>query len=157
VVENDPPSAALTSTDELLKSYLADRDVPCPQCEYNLRDLQSNLCPECGEKIVLGINLVEPKQAAAITGLIGLAAGAGMNGLLLIYAVIMILIRTFVGQFITPFLLMNGIGLLTLGALLLAWLHKWKQIRAHRRRWMLATGCWLLTLIDLAIFTALIK
>lgn len=35
----------------LLRRYLADHDVPCPRCEYNLRDLESDSCPECGEPL----------------------------------------------------------------------------------------------------------
>ncbi|MEO0482960.1 MAG: hypothetical protein AAF138_05010 [Planctomycetota bacterium] len=31
-----------------LRTYLKDRDAPCPRCGYNLRDLQRTSCPECG-------------------------------------------------------------------------------------------------------------
>jgi hypothetical protein len=34
-------------TDELLREYLRDRDVPCPSCGYNLRNLMTTVCPEC--------------------------------------------------------------------------------------------------------------
>jgi len=33
---------------ELLLTYLADRDVACPECYYNLRDNKEGRCPECG-------------------------------------------------------------------------------------------------------------
>src|SRR4051812_44145979 len=71
---------------KLLLQFLAGRDVECPQCRYNLRDLQSDLCPECGERIALRVQLVEPRQAAPIVGLIGLSAGVGFNALLILYA-----------------------------------------------------------------------
>src|SRR3954452_18346660 len=77
---------------ELLVRFLADRDVECPQCRYNLRDLRSDLCPECGERIALRVQLVEPRQAAPIVGLIGLSAGVGFNALLILYA---FLVRAF--------------------------------------------------------------
>src|SRR5688572_24753805 len=32
----------------LLRAFLAGRDVSCPNCEYNLRDLAGDRCPECG-------------------------------------------------------------------------------------------------------------
>lgn len=34
-----------------LITYLATHDAPCPGCGYNLRGLQGNTCPECGESI----------------------------------------------------------------------------------------------------------
>jgi len=33
---------------ELLLNYLADRDVACPECYYNLRGNTDSICPECG-------------------------------------------------------------------------------------------------------------
>lgn len=36
------------SQQSLLRRFLADRDVPCPHCEYNLRGLETDRCPECG-------------------------------------------------------------------------------------------------------------
>jgi hypothetical protein len=43
-----------------LRDYLASRDVPCPDCAYNLRDLVFPRCPECG----LQITLVTLKRSA---------------------------------------------------------------------------------------------
>lgn len=33
--------------------FLADRDVACPTCGYNLRNLQSGRCPECSLELKL--------------------------------------------------------------------------------------------------------
>src|SRR5258708_6757298 len=79
------------SPTELLQLFLTDRDTPCPQCGYNLRSLRDERCPECGETLVLRVNVAEPRQGALITGLIGLSAGAGLSGLLLIYIAIQVL------------------------------------------------------------------
>lgn len=35
-----------------LLEYLAERDVPCPGCGYNLRNLTGALCPECGKPAI---------------------------------------------------------------------------------------------------------
>src|SRR5690348_16408064 len=69
----------------LLRDFLTDHDVTCPQCQYNLRNLTGDRCPECGEQLALGVHLVEPKLAAPIAGLVGLACGLGLNGLLILY------------------------------------------------------------------------
>ena len=44
----------------LLRLYLARRDVRCPLCGYNLRNLTSARCPECGEIIELRVGLAKP-------------------------------------------------------------------------------------------------
>jgi len=36
-------------------AFLAGRSVPCPRCAYDLRDIQTARCPECGEPLVLKI------------------------------------------------------------------------------------------------------
>ncbi len=38
-----------------LSTLLHNRDVPCPHCQYNLRNLTADRCPECG--LPLSINL----------------------------------------------------------------------------------------------------
>lgn len=38
---------------ERLARYLADRDLPCPKCRYNLRGTRSQSCPECGTALSL--------------------------------------------------------------------------------------------------------
>lgn len=52
------PEAAPPMSDsaaDLLQTYLADRDVPCPGCGYNLRGHTGARCPECGVRLVLGV------------------------------------------------------------------------------------------------------
>ena len=82
---DDPAPQVEPRERSLLREFLADQDIQCPQCRYNLRSLTGDRCPECGEQLLLGVHLVEPKLAAPIAGIIGLAAGAGLNGLLIVY------------------------------------------------------------------------
>jgi hypothetical protein len=142
----------------LLTVFLADQDQPCPQCEYNLRNLQGTRCPECGEELVLRVNMVEPRQRLLITGLIGLSAGAGLNGLLLIYGLIQLIQRPyFSGD--GRFWILCGVGLLIEGGALIAWLLLWRPIRrkSTSMRAILAACCWLLKLLDIVIFSLSIK
>jgi hypothetical protein len=37
----------------LVRSYVAERDVPCYGCGYNLRGLAGPTCPECGRTLLL--------------------------------------------------------------------------------------------------------
>lgn len=72
---------------ELLRHYLADRDEPCPRCGYNLRQLQSLRCPECGDALRLRIALVEPRMAAYLTLLAVCAIALGGALLMCLLAV----------------------------------------------------------------------
>lgn len=66
---------------ELLNAFLADRDVPCPRCGYNLRMLVGRRCPECGDELTLRVGLVEPRMGAYLTALSASCAGVGGGGL----------------------------------------------------------------------------
>lgn len=39
------------SREQKLAAYLAERDVLCPKCGYNLRGVQQGVCPECGSRL----------------------------------------------------------------------------------------------------------
>jgi len=43
------------TTDDLLLAFLRGRDVACPRCGYNLRDLTAAHCPECREPLALDV------------------------------------------------------------------------------------------------------
>jgi hypothetical protein len=141
----------------LLATFLADHDQPCPQYGYNLRNLQGTRCPECGEDLVLRVNAAEPRQKLLIAGLIGLSAGAGLNGLLLIYAMIIMLRKRFGGD--QKFWYVCGVGLLIEAGAMFAWLRSWRTIRRlpMSARLLLVVGCWVLALIDIVIFSFTIK
>ena len=143
---------------DLLGRFLHGRDVACPGCGYNLRDLPGDRCPECGQEIVLHLQLAEPRQAALLAGLIGLSAGAGLNGLLVVYFVI---ISVFM-RFASPdnrFLWTIGIGLAVHAIGLVVWLRYWRRIRrlGGGTRWLLALACCVMPLVDIVIFSFSIR
>ena len=65
----------------LLTQFLADRDVTCPRCGYNLRGGASSACPECGDGLQLQVGLVYPRMAAYITTLVATSVGLGGSAL----------------------------------------------------------------------------
>lgn len=112
---------------EALAAYLADRDVACPGCGYNLRGLKAERCPECNEALQLQVGLCEPKLGLFITGITGLASGLGFHLFILMWFV-------YEDQysFGTPWyeitVLLISLGVL--GILLLGWVHM--RRRFHR-------------------------
>ncbi len=68
---------------ELIRSFLADRDFPCPGCSYNLRGVEQPLCPECGRAIELTINRPGRSRGYLLFVLLALGwvfAAGTMNG-----------------------------------------------------------------------------
>ena len=148
-------SVPTDSEDAFLVAYLRDRDVECPICQYNLRNLQTDRCPECGEHLTIQLAPAEAKQKLLIVGLVGLASGLGFNALLLLYWYIITFRRTYrsgsddvriVGQL--------SLGVAVFGALVWAWTRWWPRLRQQSvvKRAILAFFCYLLALVDVVIF-----
>jgi hypothetical protein len=144
---------------QLLHQFLQGRDVPCPSCAYNLRDLPGERCPECGQVIVLRVQLAEPKLAAMLTGLVGLSAGAGLNGLLLVYFLITVAVIRRSSGGMAYFFAFNAIGFLVQGGALAAWIALWRRIRRlpPALRWLLAAGGCVMSLADIVLFSLTIR
>ena len=139
---------------DFLRNFLAGRDAPCPNCGYNLRDLTGDRCPECGQALILRIQLAEPKMAAFLTGLVGLSAGAGFSGLLLIYFFLIVWLKGISGAG-AGWIWTDVIGLAVQGAALFVWLRLRARLRVMSAgsRWALALACWGLSMANLVWFT----
>lgn len=88
-VAASPPVSVDPPRDTLLASFLARRDVPCPnpRCGFNLHGLHQSACPECGE--VLRLAVVRPEalwfmrrwiEIASIAFFLSVASGAAAWG-----------------------------------------------------------------------------
>lgn len=62
---------------DLLRTFLADRDEPCPNCGYNLRGVGHDRCPECGQQVCIGVRMVEPRMGLLIGTIAGLMLAVG--------------------------------------------------------------------------------
>jgi len=75
-------------SNELLVEFLRANDTPCPLCGYNLRQLTTATCPECGRPFQLGVESVSPFFAHYLGFLAPfiIVAGLGFVFLCLIFA-----------------------------------------------------------------------
>ena len=129
--------------DELLLRFLRDRDVECPQCQYNLRTVTRPVCPECGTALELSVG---EKRIRVTWLLLAVAPGffSGFAGLFLLIPIIGASLYGAPGSVPWPMLLLDGFGLFS-GATAIAICIKSQQfcqleIR-HQRE--LAVGIWL--------------
>ncbi len=145
---------------ELLRAYLRAQDCACPGCGYNLRDLTSAVCPECGDALTLRLALEEPRLRSWIAGLVGLAAGLGFNALLLVYITLMLAREglTRIDRLMEGFVIHNVGGAIIEGVLVMLWIRKRPLIRRQRPsvRFWLVMACWAMALLNVLVFTFVI-
>jgi hypothetical protein len=140
----------------LLREFLAEADLPCPGCGYNLRGLQASACPECNQALVLQVALAEPRLGPLIAALLGLAVGAGSAGTWLILFLAAGLIQGFTPPFIPILIMMLGLVGEGVPLALLArrtgraWFRRHGPATAVR----IATGAWVATAVWVALLLA---
>ena len=148
-------SAPTKSHDAALVELLAARDVPCPGCGYNLRDLTSTSCPECGRALRLGLEGARPKLAAYVTGLIGRSASTGFSG---VFAVYLLWDGFFRHWEMGPFTVFVACGLVASEALTALWISQFAPHRRHSdaARWFFAVASWIVPTANIIVFTAIL-
>ncbi len=57
--ENEPAAPRADEESARLLDFLVDRDVFCPVCRYNLRNLKRTECPECHQALVLTVGITK--------------------------------------------------------------------------------------------------
>ncbi|MEM6459476.1 MAG: hypothetical protein AAF710_08815 [Planctomycetota bacterium] len=67
-----------------LRGFVAERDVGCPSCDYNLRGLTGDVCPECGVGLRLRVGLAEPRVLGLIVAVGGASSLAGIGAFFII-------------------------------------------------------------------------
>ena len=72
-----------SANQQMLITFLKDRDVPCPLCQYNLRNLNRSNCPECGRPIELTVKVPDLSYASWIVMTFSMSLSAGISVLFL--------------------------------------------------------------------------
>jgi hypothetical protein len=81
-VPDNPP-------DPLLLSFLATHDAPCPVCDYNLRNLTTDTCPECSAQLHLRVGSENLTLGPWLGAVLSCALGVGFDAVMsLLFTVI---------------------------------------------------------------------
>jgi hypothetical protein len=57
-----PPTSPRDADEvNLLLQFVHERDVECPRCGYNIRNLTQPICPECREELLLKVGVLKIK------------------------------------------------------------------------------------------------
>jgi hypothetical protein len=124
---------------ESISLYFADREVHCPRCKYNLANLRSEVCPECGELLTLRLQLARPERGPLVLGTVALSTAFG-------FALIMLPVYVSLEPIVAPLHWLLGGECIVSLLLLLFWLRAWRRVRLIRPslRWLFAFLCWLI-------------
>lgn len=146
-----PPPDSLSP----LRAFLAENDVPCPACGYNLRGARVETCPECGR--ALEVTVTTP-GLPAVPPRLALLAAVGVAGWILLGASLMLnWLVLFAGnpptKGLTAFHWQLGVSIVVHGALLalaLAGLamyarRRWRGDVRAARAGILRTAVWIFT------------
>jgi uncharacterized protein (DUF983 family) len=141
----------------LLQSFLAGRSHACPVCGYDLRDLQSDRCPECGKILRLTITQDKPVRAPFVIGLIAFAAPLGASICAISGVFYWRMTRYEWADLMRP-LIANSVTLVLAIAALLIWLRFAPRLRRQSpgRQWAWALFACTLTLIGHVIFLLIV-
>lgn len=137
------------------REHVADVDVDCPGCGYNLRGLTWPVCPECKQDLELRVGLMEPKLGAFIFGLVALAGGVGFHAMLLGYLCWLVAIRSRTG-FPSEATVVVIVAIAMFTALMFLWISQRRRLRRLRigPRWTLGVVAWALFVASAIAFFA---
>lgn len=120
---------------DLLTEYLRNRNVSCPVCGYNVCNVVTGICPECGMELMLHVHPRHVGPRTSAVGMVGILIGLVANVLI-----------TLLGLSSKGFYaLVPGIALFVLGIFQLAvWEKYYRRIRARRRDllWIYVCSGW---------------
>lgn len=116
VPERQPGQGAMCSSsssnaETLLLEFVQGRNVECPRCGYNLRDLTKPVCPECREELTLSVGLVKARFGWFVMALIP----GVFSGICACFLAIPINLMPLLGQQSVPIeiVLLDGFGWLS--------------------------------------------
>ena len=135
-----------------LREFVRDRDVPCPTCKYNLRDLASTVCPECGEAPILRLQAENPRVAVLVLGLLPLAMTLGFFAIVTLFVVAVSIIE---GDWppLMYWVAAPALGVVY-GLLTAGWIRGWTRIRrwSQAKRVASIIGCWIAMIVGSGAF-----
>jgi hypothetical protein len=152
----DTPPAnahALLDHEREVVAFLAGRSVPCPRCAYDLRDIRSATCPECGEPLVLKIGSPRTRFGWLV---LAMAPGcfSGVAALFVMIPIVVSLWRSNspLDNVPWPIVVADAFGFLSAGSVILMYRHRHRVMAWRpRRQALFAGGVWGVHVLMLAL------
>jgi hypothetical protein len=144
---------------DIIVRVLAEHDLACPSCGYNLRGLTNVNCPECNQRLVLRVGLAEPRIGSFVAGLVAIAGGLGFCTILFAYFVVYFASRYGRGGPPLTGVVPLPIGMLIGGAMLWWWVKRRGRLArmSDGRRLATVFAVWVVSLVCPVLFTVLVR
>jgi hypothetical protein len=157
MLPEDKEATSEPSEKELLRTFLHGRSHPCPVCGYDLRDLCTDRCPECGRSMRLTVAEQKRVHAPFIAGLIAFAAPAGASATGIVQVFYQRIVYAWGWDYVIGPLIVNATVLALAVAALALWLHCARRLRRRSvaSQWGYAAGAWAATIIGFAVCLAI--
>lgn len=142
---------------DLLLSFLHERDVRCPRCEYNLRNLTQPVCPECREELALTVGVHQTRFGLLVLTLVP-GAFSGIAAVLLLLMMITVTLGSRGGFVPWPIIAADAFGWLSGFVAIMLFLRR-KQFLAQARERQIAWAAvtWFIHLAAFVVLIALIS
>jgi hypothetical protein len=154
VKDHPPTTPPIQDTAAEVVEFLKGRSVPCPRCAYDLRDIQTAMCPECGEPLVLKIG-----SPRARFGWLVLAMAPGcFSGVAALFVMIPIAVtigrRLGPGQGVPwPVMVADAFGFFSAATVGLMYWHRHRMMGwTSRRQGVFAATVWGVHVLALGLF-----
>lgn len=130
--------SAVPDPDPLLVAYLAKADAPCPICDYNLRNLTTDTCPECSAKLHLRVGSENMTLGPWLGAVLSFALAVGFDAVMSLIFTVMFTVSRFANPPPAPYVTNQFIKALSvfLTLTLSCSLAIFILVR-RRRRWMM--------------------
>jgi NADH:ubiquinone oxidoreductase subunit 3 (subunit A) len=150
--ENPTTARPLNDPEAEVVAYLVGRSVPCPRCAYDLRDLRSARCPECGEPLVLKIG----SQKARFGWLVVAMAPGFFSGVAALFVLIPIFGTLWAGNrqnLPWPLVAADAFGFLSIASVGLMYRHRHRFMSwTLRRQGAFAGAVWGVHILAFGLF-----
>ncbi len=124
-----PPTQARDVDEvDLLLRFVHQRDVRCPRCDYNIRNLTQPVCPECNEELHLAVGMRRPRFGWFIVALAP-SVFSGIAALLLGITIITVFFFAPRGSMPWPLPAADVFGFLSAGFGIMLCLFRWRFLK----------------------------
>lgn len=130
------PAASIPSdSDQELIAFLWNRSAPCPRCNYDLRNIRSAQCPECGEPLVLKVGSPRARFGWLIVAMVP-GSFSGVAALFVLVPIVLTLLRGVNSRqdLPIPFICADLFGFLSVASVAFMYKHRHK-LMARSARW----------------------
>ncbi len=149
-VEHDSPAGeSLRGHEADVVAFLKGRSAPCPRCAYDLRNIQSATCPECGERLELKVGSARPRFGWLV---IAMAPGC-FSGVAACFVLVPIAATVRGGGPPWPVVAADAFGFLSAASVAVMYRHRHRLMAWHSRRQATFAGAvWGVHVLALGLF-----